>query len=65
MRGPYYGQPFSSRSSMLGFDVPCKLQSNCQRFKSVTLKDLLLTWTDCGEAEDYVVPNVLSPRDLT
>ena len=22
------------------------------------------TWTDCGEAEDYVVPNVLSPRDL-
>ena len=23
-----------------------------------------LTWTDCGEAGDYVVPNVLSPRDL-
>ena len=22
------------------------------------------TWTDCGEAGDYVVPNVLSPRDL-
>ena len=22
------------------------------------------TWTDCDEAEDYVVPNVLSPRDL-
>ena len=21
-------------------------------------------WTDCDEAEDYVVPNVLSPRDL-
>ena len=21
-------------------------------------------WTDCGEAGDYVVPNVLSPRDL-
>ena len=23
-----------------------------------------LTWTDCDEARDYVVPNVLSPRDL-
>ena len=22
------------------------------------------TCTDCDEAEDYVVPNVLSPRDL-
>ena len=22
------------------------------------------TWTDCDEARDYVVPNVLSPRDL-
>ena len=22
------------------------------------------TWTDCDEAIDYVVPNVLSPRDL-
>ena len=22
------------------------------------------TWTDCDEAEDYVVPNVLSLRDL-
>ena len=22
------------------------------------------TWTDCGEAGDYIVPNVLSPRDL-
>ena len=22
------------------------------------------TWTDCDEAVDYVVPNVLSPRDL-
>ena len=22
------------------------------------------TWTDCNEAGDYVVPNVLSPRDL-
>ena len=22
------------------------------------------TWTDCGEAGDYVVPNLLSPRDL-
>ena len=27
-------------------------------------KDLQLTWTDRDEAEDYVVPNVLSPRDL-
>ena len=26
--------------------------------------DLLLTWTDCDEAGDYVVPNVLSPMDL-
>ena len=26
--------------------------------------DGLPTWTDCGEAGDYVVPNVLSPRDL-
>ena len=23
-----------------------------------------LIWTDCDEAGDYVVPNVLSPRDL-
>ena len=22
------------------------------------------TWTDCDEAENYVVPNVLNPRDL-
>ena len=22
------------------------------------------TWTDCDEAGDYLVPNVLSPRDL-
>ena len=22
------------------------------------------TWTDCNEAGDYVVPNVLSPRDV-
>ena len=21
-------------------------------------------WTDCDEAGDYIVPNVLSPRDL-
>ena len=26
--------------------------------------NLGLTWTDCGKAGDYVVPNVLSPRDL-
>ena len=26
--------------------------------------DLRLAWTDCDEAGDYVVPNVLSPRDL-
>ena len=26
--------------------------------------DTRLTWTDCDEAGDYVVPNVLSPRDL-
>ena len=23
-----------------------------------------LPWTDCDEAGDYVVPDVLSPRDL-
>ena len=22
------------------------------------------TWSDCDEAGDYVVPNVLSPKDL-
>ena len=26
--------------------------------------DVRLTWTDCDEDGDYVVPNVLSPRDL-
>ena len=26
--------------------------------------DEQLTWTDCDEAGDYLVPNVLSPRDL-
>ena len=26
--------------------------------------DERLTWTDCDETGDYVVPNVLSPRDL-
>ena len=26
--------------------------------------DVRLTWADCDEAGDYVVPNVLSPRDL-
>ena len=29
--------------------------------------DVRLTWTDCGETGDYVVPNVtnvFSPRDL-
>ena len=26
--------------------------------------DVQLTWTDCDKAGDYVVPNVLSPRDL-
>ena len=26
--------------------------------------DVRLTWTDCDEAGDYVVPNVLSSRDL-
>ena len=26
--------------------------------------DGLPTWTNCDEAGDYVVPNVLSPRDL-
>ena len=31
---------------------------------TTTIKDLRLTSTDGDEAEDYVVPNVLSPRDL-
>ena len=26
--------------------------------------DVRLTWTDCDEAGDYVMPNMLSPRDL-
>ena len=26
--------------------------------------DVRLTWTDCDKVGDYVVPNVLSPRDL-
>ena len=26
--------------------------------------DVRLTWTDCDKAGDYVVLNVLSPRDL-
>ena len=26
--------------------------------------DVRLTWTDCDKAGDYVVPNVLSPKDL-
>ena len=26
--------------------------------------DVRPTWTDCDEARDYVVPNVLNPRDL-
>ena len=26
--------------------------------------DVQLTWTDCDEAGDYVVPNVLCPGDL-
>ena len=26
--------------------------------------DVRLTWTDCDEAGDYVVPIVLSPRNL-
>ena len=25
--------------------------------------DVRLTWADCGEAGDYGVPNLLSPRD--
>ena len=26
--------------------------------------DARLTWTDCDEAGDYVVPNVFSPREI-
>ena len=26
--------------------------------------EVRLTWTDCDEAGEYVVPNVLSPKDL-
>ena len=26
--------------------------------------DVRLTWTDCDGAGNYVVPNVLSPRDI-
>ena len=46
-------------------DVAIKLSTLqvCET-NTTTFKDLRLTWTDCDEAEDYVVPNVLSPRDL-
>ena len=30
----------------------------------ILFQDKLLTRTDCEEVGDYVVPNVLSPRDL-
>ena len=68
MRGPY--QPFSSLSSTFGFEVHTMQRSfKLSTFQvcetnTTTFKDLRLTWTDCDEAEDYVVPNVLSPRDL-
>ena len=26
--------------------------------------EIPLTWTDCDEAGDYILPNVLSPRDI-
>ena len=26
--------------------------------------DVRLTWTDCDDAGEYIVPNVLRPRDL-
>ena len=34
------------------------------RGQMTIFQDKLLTRTDCDEAGDYVVPNVLSPRDL-
>ena len=45
------------RGLILGF-------SSLNRGPMTIFQNKLLTWTDCYEAGDYVVPNVLSPRDL-
>ena len=39
--------------------TPCLILVKTQ--KAVNIR---LTWTDCDEAGDYVVPNVLGSRDL-
>ena len=38
----------------------CQMHANLKWFDSIFIP----TWIDCDEARDYVVPNVLSPRDL-
>ena len=40
------------------------LDETLNRGPMTTFQDKLLTRTDCDEAGDYVMPNVLSPRDL-
>ena len=40
------------------------LQGTVYAFRKAIKNNKRLTWTDCDEARDYVVPNVLSPRDL-
>ena len=35
-----------------------------KKLKFLVPLSIRMTWTDCEEAGDYVVPNELSPRDL-
>ena len=68
MRGPYQPFPPFPRRLALKYHqihVASKLSTLqvCET-NTTTFKDLRLTLTDCDEAEDYVLPNVLSPRDL-
>ena len=72
-------QCFSIKSSDFGPRVPGSIPRRCTfrcGLEQVTFTHCLVlvkprkrfdrrsTWTDCDEAGDYVVPNVLSPRDL-
>ena len=64
MRGPFqpFFLPFLDASTIQIAIKLSRLQV-CET-NTTTFKDLRLTWTDCDEDEDYVVHNVLSPRDL-
>ena len=46
------------------FSLSCLSDETLNRGPMTTFQDKLLKKTDCDEAGDYVVPNVLSPRDL-